>query len=56
MEPGLGRVAYHCIDQEETALTVFEWLMSGHRLYGDNATQAEYFCGRHIKRQEAGSL
>lgn len=54
MEPGLGRVAYHCIDQEDTALTVFEWLMSGHRLYGDNAAQAEYFCGRHIKKQEAG--
>lgn len=52
LEPGLGPVAYHCTSNEGVQLERVEWLLSGHRLYGDNTAQKEYFCGRHTTENE----
>lgn len=52
LEPGLGPIAYHCTSSEVVQFERFAWLLSGHRIYGDNTAQKEYFCGRHTTEKE----
>ena len=50
LEPGLGPVACHRTISQGVQRERLGWLLSGHRLYGDNTAQEEYFCGRYTKR------